>query len=144
VCLRDAVYDMYRTSGLFASICPTVVVQVIRILCDELGRLVFTRYTAGIDMTPEQLAVANKYVEEYTRDVLRYSKPNMRFLQVVSHCALFVVHTAVRMALKLVSKSLGCGPICRCIGFLKGAVIEECKLLERVRYRERFTTYSGP
>jgi hypothetical protein len=37
---------------------------------------------AGIDMTPDQLSVANKYVEPYTRDVLQYGKPNMKFIQV--------------------------------------------------------------
>eukprot|EP00195_Chlamydomonas_chlamydogama_P015612 CAMPEP_0202901272 /NCGR_PEP_ID=MMETSP1392-20130828/14163_1 /ASSEMBLY_ACC=CAM_ASM_000868 /TAXON_ID=225041 /ORGANISM="Chlamydomonas chlamydogama, Strain SAG 11-48b" /LENGTH=419 /DNA_ID=CAMNT_0049587817 /DNA_START=214 /DNA_END=1475 /DNA_ORIENTATION=+ len=35
----------------------------------------------GIDMTPSQLEVANRHLEAYTRDVLKYSKPNMRFIQ---------------------------------------------------------------
>uniref|UniRef100_A0A7S0WXY5 Arsenite methyltransferase n=1 Tax=Chlamydomonas leiostraca TaxID=1034604 RepID=A0A7S0WXY5_9CHLO len=35
----------------------------------------------GVDMTPEQLAVARKYVDSYTAQVLRYAKPNMRFVQ---------------------------------------------------------------
>ncbi len=33
-------------------------------------------------MTDEQLAVALKHVEPYTRDVLKYSAPNMKFIKV--------------------------------------------------------------
>ena len=33
-------------------------------------------------MTPEQLAVAQKYLDSYTRDVLKYKKPNMKFVKV--------------------------------------------------------------
>ena len=33
-------------------------------------------------MTQEQLDVADRHVESYTRDVLGYPKPNMRFIQV--------------------------------------------------------------
>lgn len=33
-------------------------------------------------MTDEQLSVAHKYLDSYTRDVLKFSKPNMRFLKV--------------------------------------------------------------
>lgn len=37
---------------------------------------------AGIDMIPEQLEIANRHLESYSRDVLKYSKPNMKFIQV--------------------------------------------------------------
>lgn len=39
---------------------------------------------AGLDMTDEQLSVANKYLEEYTQNVLKLSTPNMRFVKVRS------------------------------------------------------------
>ena len=35
---------------------------------------------AGIDMTPEQLAVATTHMDAYTRNVLGYAQPNMRFI----------------------------------------------------------------
>eukprot|EP00199_Chlamydomonas_sp_CCMP681_P001924 CAMPEP_0119107370 /NCGR_PEP_ID=MMETSP1180-20130426/9666_1 /TAXON_ID=3052 ORGANISM="Chlamydomonas cf sp, Strain CCMP681" /NCGR_SAMPLE_ID=MMETSP1180 /ASSEMBLY_ACC=CAM_ASM_000741 /LENGTH=373 /DNA_ID=CAMNT_0007092845 /DNA_START=117 /DNA_END=1238 /DNA_ORIENTATION=+ len=35
----------------------------------------------GIDMTPGQLDVARKYVDEYTRGVLGYARPNMTFIE---------------------------------------------------------------
>eukprot|EP00200_Dunaliella_tertiolecta_P001860 CAMPEP_0202348770 /NCGR_PEP_ID=MMETSP1126-20121109/6548_1 /ASSEMBLY_ACC=CAM_ASM_000457 /TAXON_ID=3047 /ORGANISM="Dunaliella tertiolecta, Strain CCMP1320" /LENGTH=384 /DNA_ID=CAMNT_0048940485 /DNA_START=177 /DNA_END=1331 /DNA_ORIENTATION=+ len=38
-------------------------------------------FVTGIDMTDEQLAVANKYLESFTKDVCKYSKPNMRFIK---------------------------------------------------------------
>jgi len=41
-----------------------------------------TRPHAGIDMIPEQLAVANKHIDSYTKDVLKYSRPNMKFVKV--------------------------------------------------------------
>mmetsp|Transcript_12377 Transcript_12377/g.33776 ORF Transcript_12377/g.33776 Transcript_12377/m.33776 type:complete len:409 (+) Transcript_12377:72-1298(+) len=40
-----------------------------------------TGFVTGLDMTDEQLSVANKYLEDYTRDVLKYQKPNMRFVK---------------------------------------------------------------
>ncbi len=33
-------------------------------------------------MTQEQLDVANRHIESYTRDVLGYPKPNMHFIKV--------------------------------------------------------------
>jgi arsenite methyltransferase len=37
-------------------------------------------FVVGVDMTPEQLAVANKY-QDYHADVFGYAKPNTQFLQ---------------------------------------------------------------
>lgn len=35
----------------------------------------------GIDMTPAQLEVAQRHSDAYSRDVLGYSQPNMRFVR---------------------------------------------------------------
>lgn len=37
-------------------------------------------HVTGVDMTPQQLAVAKRYIEYHTR-LFRYHKPNVRFLQ---------------------------------------------------------------
>jgi hypothetical protein len=36
-------------------------------------------------MTPELLGVAQQHVEQYTRSVLKYAAPNMRFVLVRAH-----------------------------------------------------------
>ncbi|KAJ9517654.1 S-adenosyl-L-methionine-dependent methyltransferase [Haematococcus lacustris] len=38
-------------------------------------------FVTGVDMTPDQLAVARQYMEQYNTQVLGYPKPNMRFVQ---------------------------------------------------------------
>jgi len=37
---------------------------------------------AGLDMTDEQLSVAHKYLDSYTKEVLGFSTPNMKFVKV--------------------------------------------------------------
>eukprot|EP00955_Chlamydomonas_euryale_P030144 317638-Chlamydomonas_euryale.AAC.1 len=36
---------------------------------------------SGVDMTPEQLDVAVRNLDAYTRDVCKFSKPNMKFVR---------------------------------------------------------------
>jgi hypothetical protein len=43
----------------------------------------------GVDMTEEQLSVANKHVQEYTVKTLGYPKPNMSFKKVKSLLSAF-------------------------------------------------------
>eukprot|EP00761_Pharyngomonas_kirbyi_P014994 gb/GECH01015025.1/.p1 GENE.gb/GECH01015025.1/~~gb/GECH01015025.1/.p1 ORF type:complete len:366 (+),score=76.76 gb/GECH01015025.1/:1-1098(+) len=40
----------------------------------------------GVDMTQEQLDVANRHIEEYTVQTLSYPKPNLRFVQGYMEC----------------------------------------------------------
>jgi hypothetical protein len=44
-------------------------------------------------MTDEQLLVANKYLAEYTQDVLKFSTPNMRFVKVSLGKYVFVLES---------------------------------------------------
>jgi len=60
-------------------------------------------------MTDEQLSVANKYLEEYTRDVLKYSTSNMCFVKVGPTCA--QVHGVYNLR-----KKAGCGSKISTIG----------------------------
>lgn len=50
--------------------------------CYVAARMVGEKgFVTGIDMTPDQLNVALKYVEQYTTEVLKYKTPNMKFIQ---------------------------------------------------------------
>jgi len=40
------------------------------------------RVCTGIDMSLQMLETANKHVDTFTKDVLRYNRPNMQFVQV--------------------------------------------------------------
>lgn len=41
----------------------------------------------GVDMTPSQLEIANKYIESYTRDTCKFQQPNMKFIHVRQRAA---------------------------------------------------------
>ncbi|KAF5830546.1 S-adenosyl-L-methionine-dependent methyltransferase [Dunaliella salina] len=50
--------------------------------CYVIARIVGSRgLVTGMDMSPLMLEVANKYVDSYTKDVLGFDSPNMRFVQ---------------------------------------------------------------
>ena len=73
---------------------------------------------AGIDMTSEQLQIANKYVDSYTKDVLKLSKPNMKFVQVSAACGrswgwwLWLVAGAFESTCKGVTAGPTCASVC--------------------------------
>lgn len=79
-------------------------------------------FVTGIDMTPEQLAVANKYREQYTREVCGYKQPNMRFVQVGWLEGLR--HTQIHLS--ILSTASPSGRSLRCMSALKGVPSHVC------------------